>query len=219
MPLPTVYQLFKKLLTRYGEQNWWPGDSPFEVMVGAILTQNTSWINVEKAIEKLKDVSALNATKLLATPHEMLADWLRPVGYFNVKATRLRNFCQWFIEAGDLQKLQNQDTHSLRQNLLAVKGIGPETADDILLYAFDRPVFVIDAYTRRLFQRLGYIDDNPAYEELRMWFEEKLRRVAGKVQVFNEYHALIVHHAKYFCKSKPECSSCCLNSICKSKTV
>jgi len=103
MPLPTIYQIFKKLLSRYGEQNWWPGDSSFEVMVGAILTQNTSWTNVEKAIENLKDASVLSANKLVHTPHELLAEWLRPVGYFNVKATRLRNFCQWFIDCGELQ--------------------------------------------------------------------------------------------------------------------
>jgi len=219
MPLPTIYQIFKKLLSRYGEQNWWPGDSSFEVMVGAILTQNTSWTNVEKAIENLKDASVLSANKLVHTPHELLAEWLRPVGYFNVKATRLRNFCQWFIDCGELQILQKQDTRLLRENLLSVNGIGPETADDILLYAFERPVFVIDAYTRRLFQRLGYFDEQHSYEELRFWFEKKLVRVESKVQVFNEYHALIVHHAKYFCKTKPECVSCCLRKVCQSKTV
>jgi endonuclease-3 related protein len=215
--LLSVFQIYKSLLQHYGEQNWWPAETPFEVMVGAILTQNTSWRNVEKAIDNLKDASALDAGTLSKTSRQTLAGWLRPVGYFNVKALRLQNFCHWYIAQGGFIKLKKQDTHNLRHALLSVNGVGPETADDMLLYAFQRPVFVIDAYTRRLFQRLGYVDQDSGYEKLRTWFEKKLHRVENKVQIFNEYHALIVHHAKYYCKKNPACAACCLKKNCKAR--
>lgn len=210
----TFYQIYQRLLHAYGPQHWWPADSAFEVMVGAVLTQNTSWVNVERAIANLKQENALSATKIAAMSHSDLARLLTPAGYFNVKATRLQNFCNWYEEQGGLRKLSRQPTHDLRKLLLDVNGIGPETADDMLLYAFNRPIFVIDAYTRRLFLRLGYIEGDESYETLRTLFEAKLVRVNEKVTLFNEYHALIVHHAKYFCRSKPVCGECCLRKRC-----
>ena len=208
----TPYQIFQRLFKQYGPQYWWPADKPFEVMVGAILTQNTSWTNVEKAIANLKQAKALTCSKMIKMSDEQLALSLKPAGYFNVKARRLKNFCHWYHACN---KPENMTTKSLRQELLSINGVGPETADDMLLYAFNRPVFVIDAYTHRLFSRLGLVKDEPGYEELRLWFETKLNRVENKVEVFNEYHALIVHHAKQHCRArKPICETCCLGKVC-----
>jgi endonuclease-3 related protein len=216
MAIPTIYQIFQRLFQVYGPQHWWPGETAFEVMVGAVLTQNTSWTNVERAITNIKQQKALSASHIVALPHKRLARLLTPAGYFNVKATRLKNFCHWYESEGGLRKLQRLPTADLRRRLLDVNGIGPETADDILLYAFNRPVFVIDAYTRRLFLRLGIISGEESYETLRALFEKKLTRVKQKTSLFNEYHALIVHHAKYFCRSKPLCHECCLRRRCRS---
>lgn len=214
MSVPGTYKIYQRLFKHYGPQHWWPGETAFEIMVGAVLTQNTSWTNVERAIGNLKQHDALNDSAILAMSHKRLARLLTPVGYFNVKATRLKNFCRWHRQHAATAALRRLDTHELRRMLLAINGVGPETADDILLYALDRPVFVIDAYTRRLFTRLGLLQGDEGYETLRHWFESKLRRVTDKVGVFNEYHALIVHHAKYYCRSKPRCSECCLKSHC-----
>ena len=210
-------EVFEVLLSVYDRQRWWPGDTPFEIMVGAVLTQNTAWTNVERAIANLKSNQALSPKKILAAHHRSLAAWLRPSGYFNVKAKRLKSFCQWLIEQGGERKLSKWDTHALRHALLAVHGIGPETADDILLYAFQRPVFVIDAYTRRIFKRLGLIAGDESYEVLRQWFEKELNQEPDKVELFNEYHALIVKHGKDICKTRPQCGACCLRKVCKSK--
>ncbi len=210
----TLRQVYQALLRAYGPQHWWPGETPFEVMVGAVLTQNTAWSNVEKAIANLKANAALDPAVIAAARHEQLATWLKPSGYFNIKARRLQNFCRWYLEAGGLSALQPLDTAALRHRLLAVNGIGPETADDILLYAFDRPVFVIDAYTRRLFRRLGLIDGEETYEQLRHHFEEGLGRRQANVSLFNEYHALIVAHAKEACRTRPLCDACCLRRRC-----
>jgi endonuclease-3 related protein len=207
-------QVFDRLYAAYGPQQWWPGDTPFEIMVGAVLTQNTSWTNVERGIENLKTNRALHPQTIIDTHHKRLASWLKPVGYFNVKAKRLKNYCSWYLAEGELKQLSRLETELLRENLLSVNGVGPETADDILLYAFERPVFVIDAYTRRLFARLGYVAGDEDYETLRQIFEKELNRQTEKVPLFNEYHALIVNHAKYFCKTKPACAACCLKSIC-----
>lgn len=215
MPALSVYKLFQRLHKVYGPQHWWPGETPFEIMVGAILTQNTSWTNVERAIDNLKLHAALRADAILAMPDSQLARLLRPVGYFNVKTQRLQNFCRWYQQYGPVRVLQKYDTATLRHMLLSINGVGYETADDMLLYALARPVFVIDAYTRRLFTRLGYLEGEEGYETLRHWFEKKLNRCAGKVPLFNEYHALIVHHAKYYCRSRPNCDACCLKTICE----
>ena len=206
-----IGSVFDILLAAHGPQNWWPGDSPFEVMVGAVLTQNTAWSNVEKAIANLKQANALSPLTIVETHPKRLAKWLKPSGYFNIKAKRLKSFCRWLIEQGGEKKLTGRTTGELRQQLLLVHGVGPETADDILLYAFNRPVFVIDAYTRRIFGRLGLITGDETYEELRKLFERNIKKDAG---LFNEYHALIVIHGKNVCSKRPKCGDCCLQSGC-----
>lgn len=208
--------IYKKLFSCYGPQHWWPGDSPFEIMLGAILTQNTAWINVERAIDNLKSHACLTPQKILDVPTSQLAEWLKPSGYFNIKTQRVRHYCQWYVDAGELATLSLCDTASLRKQLLAVYGVGPETADDILLYAFERPVFVIDAYTRRLFSRLQLLEHDATYETLRHQFETSLK---SDVLLFNEYHALIVRHAKEVCKKRPDCNRCCLFGVCPSHIV
>nr|VFJ47482.1 MAG: DNA-3-methyladenine glycosylase III [Candidatus Kentron sp. FW] len=207
--LLSVYHTLKEY---HGPQDWWPGDSPFEIMVGAILTQNTAWANVEKAIGNLKKAACLGADKIVALSLPELADLIRPSGYFNVKAKRLQHFCRWYAEQGKYDRLSRLDTFSLRDILLSVHGIGPETADDILLYAFERPTFVIDAYTRRMFSRLNISDGDLPYEILRSEIEGSL---PADSRLFNEYHALIVQHGKDICRKKqPRCKSCCLQPSC-----
>lgn len=205
-------RVFNRLLKQHGPQHWWPAETPFEVMVGAVLTQNTAWTNVERAITNLKDHNSLSAQAILAAPPAKLAGMLKPSGYFNIKAKRLRNFCTWYLEHGGYEKLNTWPTEQLRNGLLSVNGIGPETADDMLLYAFARPVFVIDAYTRRIFSRLGIVDANAPYESLRSKFETNLARDAT---LYGEYHALIVMHAKDVCRKKPLCSQCLLSKGCR----
>lgn len=206
--------IFRQLLEEHGPQHWWPGDTPFEIMVGAVLTQNTAWVNVERAIANLLNAHALTPERILSVDEQQLAAWLRPSGYFNIKARRLRNFCRWYLEAGGRRRLARWDTDRLRHALLAVNGIGPETADDMLLYAFQRPVFVIDAYTRRLFARLGLIAGDEGYETLRHAIECAL---GPDVSLFNEYHALIVVHAKDVCRVRPRCGECVLRTRCASR--
>jgi endonuclease-3 related protein len=212
-PQPTFLKVYRKLHAAHGPQHWWPGDTAFEIMVGAVLTQNTAWTNVEKAIANLKRARALTPQKILAAPKSTLAAWLKPSGYFNVKAKRLRAFCAWLLQQGGVKRLAKLPTSELRAALLSVHGIGPETADDILLYAFDRPVFVIDAYTRRIFSRLGLIGGKEHYEALRGTCEAALE---ADVPLFNEYHALIVVHGKDICRTKPQCSRCCFVKTCPS---
>lgn len=205
-----LHRLFDNLVHTYGPQHWWPAETPFEVMVGAVLTQNTAWQNVEKAIENLKHKDVMSANGILSLHHTALADLIRPSGYFNVKARRLRNFCKWYVNEGGFEQLEKLATETLRRQLLSVNGIGPETADDILLYAFDRPVFVIDAYTRRLFSRLEQINGDEGYEQLRAMFERSLDKDAG---LFNEFHALIVRHAKEKCTGHQDCLHCLVESL------
>lgn len=182
-------------------------------MVGAILTQNTAWTNVERAIDNLVARDRLDAAAIVRARHDHLANWLRPSGYFNIKARRLKNFCRFYLEHGEFDGLQRHDTVTLRALLLSVNGVGHETADDMLLYAFERPVFVIDAYTRRLFARLGlYAGDEP-YDELRLDIE---RRLKGDVPLYNAFHALIVRHAKEHCRVRPRCGGCMLRAKCPS---
>ncbi len=207
-----LYWIYNALLSRYGPQHWWPADTPFEVMVGAVLTQNTSWINVERSIQALRDADHLHPTAIATADHVALAAWLRPVGYFNVKARRLQDFCRWYLTQGEESRLAALPTASLRAALLSVKGVGPETADDMLLYAFGRPVFVIDAYTRRLLVRFGMAQGDEPYEVLRTFFEEALDADAT---IYNEYHALIVQHAKDTCrKRQARCSICPVSLRC-----
>jgi endonuclease-3 related protein len=214
----TLLKLHDLLLEYYGPQHWWPARTSFEVMVGAVLTQNTAWTNVEKAITNLHTAQAMDAEVILHTPQRRVAAWIRSAGYFNVKAKRLRNYCAWYVDRGGEKKLRRVDTAILRNELLSINGVGPETADDILLYAFHRPVFVIDAYTRRLLSRLQLAAGDESYEHLREHIETRLRgEVRGKrdtVALYNEFHALIVHHAKEVCKPRPRCESCCLAAYC-----
>ena len=207
----TLQSIYQQLYDNYGPQDWWPGDSPFEVMVGAVLTQNTAWANVEKAIANLREHGALDPAAIMAASDDDLADWLRPSGYFNVKAARLQHLCRWYLEAGGYASLARMGTNALRQALLAVHGVGPETADDILLYAFERPVFVIDAYSRRLFARLGLFEGAESYENMRSGVEASLGPDVG---LFNEFHALIVRHAKEVCRVRPRCPGCTFSACC-----
>lgn len=211
MKSPTLNAVYHLLYDTYGPQHWWPGETPFEVMVGAILTQNTAWTNVEKAIANLVSHNRLDAGKIVATRKDHVANWLRPSGYFNVKTERLKNFCRWYLEKGGFRALSRMDTAQLRVALLSVNGVGPETADDMLLYAFERPVFVIDAYTRRLFVRLGLFNGNESYDTMRVDIESIL---GPETVLFNEYHALIVRHAKEVCRVRPRCGNCVLLDCC-----
>ncbi|MGB5442381.1 MAG: endonuclease [Gammaproteobacteria bacterium] len=208
--------VFESLYECHGPRYWWPGDTPFEVMVGAVLTQNTAWSNVEKAIANLVADDLLDPAKIVAVRKDYLARRLKPSGYFNIKAGRLRHFCRWYIDAGGYAALEKMPTDALRQALLSVHGIGPETADDILLYAFSRPVFVIDAYTRRLFSRLGMIAGDEPYEQLRLLIEQAL---GADAELFNEYHALIVQHAKEICRTRPVCEQCMLKVRCPAAQI
>lgn len=204
--------LLSALLEQHGPQNWWPAEGgPFEVMVGAVLTQNTAWVNVEKAIANLRRARVLAADSLMALPREELAALIRPSGYYNIKATRLRNLCHWYLESGGHAALSTRDTADLRRELLSVKGVGPETCDDILLYAFKRPVFVVDAYTFRLFERLGLVGDGYDYEGLRALVESAL---GPDEAAFNELHALIVRHGNRICRPRPHCEECVLRARC-----
>lgn len=204
-------RVYHKLVAHYGHQNWWPADTEFEVMIGAILTQNTSWSNVEKALDRLRQAHCLSAGCINKKPHEQLAELIRPSGYFNIKADRIKAYCHWYLQSGELEALKKLTTQELRQQLLMVHGVGPETADDILLYAFHRPVFVIDAYTRRLFSRLGWVSGDEPYDVLRLELE---KRLGDDIALFNEYHALLVMHGKETCRPKPRCSQCMLTRIC-----
>lgn len=208
MELRAVYAA---LLAAHGPQYWWPADGPFEVMVGAVLTQNTAWSNVEQALARLRQRVALESSAILALALEDLAEALRPAGYFNVKARRLRAFCAAYQAAGGFDGWKALATAELRGALLAIHGIGPETADDILLYAFERPVFVVDAYTRRVFTRLGRLAGHEGYEQIRATFETRL---GPDVPLYQEYHALIVRHGKQVCRTRPDCSTCVLRWGC-----
>ena len=200
-----LLELYHRLYKAYGPQYWWPAETPFEVMVGAVLTQNTAWNNVEKAINNLKAADKLALLPMTRMSERRLAELIRPAGYFNVKSRRLKAMCMWLKTGGGLARLGKLSTDALRAALLSVHGIGPETADDILLYAFDRPVFVIDAYTRRLLLSLELISGGEDYEQLRTAFESVLEPEAA---LYNEYHALIVRHAKERCSNTLECRHC-----------
>jgi endonuclease-3 related protein len=213
-------QIYDLLFERFGPQDWWPGDTPFEIIIGAILTQNTNWTNVEKAIANLKKNSVLSPDKLHKLDIKKLAGLIRPAGYFNIKAKRLKNFINWLFEnySGKLKNLEKVPTDRLRRELLSIKGVGPETADSILLYAFERPVFVVDAYTFRICSRHRLIDKGADYHQIQEFFESNLAasrkgRLTADVQLFNEYHALLVRLGKDFCKPTPRCEDCPLNQL------
>ena len=201
----SLLALYRRLLSTYGEQGWWPADSVFEIMVGAVLTQNTAWTNVEKAITRLRNAGCLNPQSIAALPVKELASLIRPSGYFNIKANRLQNLVCACEAIGGEQQMHSMPTEELRNFLLSVNGVGPETADDILLYAFDRKVFVIDTYTRRLLSTLNLIEGDEPYEVLRASIERSLR---SHSHIYGEYHALIVNHAKQVCKRKEGKDGC-----------
>lgn len=205
--------IYQRMSAAFGPQHWWPGDTPFEVCVGAILTQNTSWTNVSRAIANLKSSGVLEPRALYNLPLPALAELIRPAGYYNVKAGRLHNFLSFLTERyeGSLDSLFASGLEQAREELLSVKGIGPETADSILLYAGGLPSFVVDAYTMRALHRHDIIDDSADYHSVRELFMENLPE---DVELYNEYHALWVRVGKTFCKKgKPRCEECPLNGI------
>ncbi len=204
----TIQAMYETMLDALGPSNWWPGDTPFEVAVGAILTQNTNWRNVEKAIANLRERGLLDARALHELPQPELAELIRPAGYFNIKARRLHNFLSFLRDEAeyDLESLGARDLHKLRPRVLAVNGIGPETADSILLYALEFPTFVVDAYTARLAGRHGLAWEDVDYHGLQAIFMDALPE---DVALYNEYHALIVRTGKDWCKKKAGlCDTC-----------
>jgi endonuclease-3 related protein len=205
--------IYERLYEHYGPQHWWPAEGPFEVMVGAILTQSAAWPNVEKAIVNLKAAGALSPRGLRELPQEELSRLVYPSGYYNAKAAKLKAFAEYLGKGyqDDLERLFAQETGRLREELLAVHGIGEETADSILLYAAGKPVFVIDAYTRRVFSRLGLASGLESYRALQSLF---MKHLPLDEQLFNEYHALIVRHAKAQCRKRPECPGCPILGRC-----
>jgi endonuclease-3 related protein len=210
-----LQDIYTRLLSCYGPQQWWPGDGPFEVIVGAILTQSAAWKNAEKGITNLKKAGFLSPQALRDLPSSNLAELIHPCGYYNAKAAKLKAFVKWFGEcfADDLEKMFGGATGRLREDLLKVHGIGEETADSILLYAGNKPIFVVDAYTRRIIDRIGIKPKGNEYAEYQDLFMSNLPRDS---RMFNEYHALLVALGKNICRKKdPRCGGCCLNEICQ----
>lgn len=207
-----LIDIYHRLFKHFGPQHWWPGQTPLEVMIGAVLTQNTNWKNVEKAIGNLKEASLLDAERLYQISTEDLAQRIRPAGYFNIKARRLKALIQWLWEkyGGDPQALRERSAGSLREELLSIRGIGPETADSILLYALAMPVFVVDAYTARILARHRLIAPPAEYSEIQALFENALPR---EEPLYNEFHALLVCCGKEFCRPKPRCRGCPLEPL------
>jgi endonuclease III related protein len=223
-----IKRIYNLLSKAYGVQDWWPVTPPgqtqprytggprnnrekLEVIFGAILTQNTSWKNVEKAISTLHTNDLIDCEKILKIRKDKLARLIKSSGYFNQKALKLKSVAQ-FLQEYPILKLQKMRTAYLRNLLLEVKGIGPETADSIILYALKKPIFVIDAYTKRIFSRLGYCNQNTDYDELQKLFHQNLKK---NYLIFSEYHALLVEHGKNICKKKPLCQDCVLENLCK----
>jgi endonuclease-3 related protein len=203
-----LLDLYSRLYNAFGPRHWWPGDSPFEVVVGAILTQNTAWRNVKKAIGNLKAAGLLSPDALQHLPVQDLAAVIRPAGYYNIKALRLKHFLGFLFQknGGDLDRLLAEDLDTLRGKLLSINGIGPETADSILLYAGNKPTFVVDTYTKRILFRHRLMPEDVSYDEVRSFFMDSLE---PKIAMFNEYHALLVHLGHTFClKKNPKCREC-----------
>jgi endonuclease-3 related protein len=208
-----LLEIYHRLFQRYGSQHWWPGDGPFEVIIGAILTQAASWRNVELALANLRAACLLGPKALREVPLERLEALLRPCGYYTAKARKVKAFVEFLGQRyqDSLTALFNQDTEGLRHELLSVYGIGEETADSILLYAGQHPVFVIDAYTRRIVDRLGFRRPRSTYGDYQSLFMAHLPKEAT---LFNEYHALLVRLGKETCRKEPLCASCCLRMLC-----
>jgi len=209
-----IQTVYEALYARFGPQHWWPGDTPLEVCIGAILTQNAAWSNVEKAIHNLKQAHVMDLDKLRRISTKRLAQLIRPSGYFNIKADRLKCFVLFVFERhhNRLESVFQGNMKERRADLLNVKGIGQETADSMLLYAGKRHVFVVDAYTRRIFSRLGIIKGDEPYDVIQAVFEGRLAR---SVRLYNEYHALVVALGKDICRPRPQCGRCPL--VCPTK--
>lgn len=209
----TLLELYQRLHERYGPQHWWPGESRFEVIIGAILTQGTSWTNVERALSNLKASGCFSPQQLWQIPEAELATLLKPSGFFNAKARKLKAFINhlWDHYDGDLEELLAKEVSGLRAELLSIHGIGEETADDIILYAAAKPSFVIDSYTRRILKRLGLAPARETYKEYQGLFHRGLPLDAP---IYNEYHALLDRHAKETCRKQPLCGGCCLRHLC-----
>jgi len=208
-----LHTLYERMFAHLGPQHWWPAETPFEVMVGAILTQNTAWKNVERAIANLKGVGLMSLATLSALPTGLLAEYIRPAGYYNIKAGRLHNLLQYINEhhGGDVEAFLSQPLPQFREQLLSIKGIGRETADSILLYAAGLPIFVVDTYTHRILVRHQVIDEEYGYEAIQELFMDNL---ACDVRLYNEYHALLVRVGNVYCKKKnPDCAACPLQGI------
>lgn len=206
-------EIFERLHAAFGPQHWWPGQTPFEVIVGAVLVQNTSWKNVEQAIDNLRDEGVMTVQKLYALPERELAEAIRPAGYFQVKARRLRNLLRLLVQEfdGSLDAMFATDMAMLREQLLRVNGIGPETADAILLYAGNLPTFVVDTYTHRILARHGWIGYDADYHKIKDYFEDSLPQ---DVELYNEYHALLVRLGKEYCRrTLPKCEGCPLAEL------
>ena len=203
--------MYEALLEHFGPQGWWPAETPLEMMVGAVLTQNTNWGNVEKAIANLKRENLLDARRLHDMRPEALAERIQPAGYYRVKTQRLQNLVRFLMERydGEVDRLLGEDTEGLRSGLLGVKGIGPETADSIVLYAASRPVFVVDAYTHRILLRHDLAEDRASYEDMQALFQDSL---SEDVPLFQEFHALIVQTGKTYCRKTPRCEPCPLRN-------
>ncbi len=216
--------MFQLLYNRFGAQHWWPAKTTFEVMVGAILTQQTSWKNVEKAINNLRERGYLSPFSIHKIPIEQLKQIIKPAGFYNIKAERLKEFTNYFVEKynGDVSYMKKFEVKRLREELLTLKGIGKETADSILLYALGKEIFVVDAYTIRIVNRVG-ISGSGDYEEIRKLFESSLKRYKfdgyPTVDIFKEMHALIVELGKQYCRKTPYCTDCPLSGICERKGV
>lgn len=209
-----LHETYQRMVAHYGPTHWWPGETPFEVAVGAILTQNTAWTNVERAIGNLRREKLLEPAALAACSERTLQDAIRPSGYFRTKARYVRDFARHLLDryGGSMEAMAARPLAELRPELLALRGIGPETADDILLYACGKPVFVVDAYTRRILSRHGLCEPGIGYEPLRALFETHL---ASDLAMFREFHGLIVFTGKDFCRRAPRCEGCPLQAMLK----
>lgn len=210
--MAVLKEVYQRLLAAYGRQQWWPGETPFEVLLGAVLVQNTSWKNVEKAIANLRAQELLDPHSLDQLSVEELEELIRPAGYYRVKAKRLRNLLKLLVEQydGDLETMFQTSLATLREELLSINGIGPETADSILLYAGNLPSFVVDTYTLRVFARHGWVGFDTEYHELQDFFESGLD---SDVALYNEYHALLVRVGKEHCSKTPRCQGCPLAAL------
>jgi len=210
--MSTTHQVYQTLLGALGPQHWWPGESPWEVMIGAVLVQNTAWKNVERAIANLREADLVDPRRLLVPPAEELAELVRPAGYFRLKTKRLRSLMEFVVQRydGSLEALRNADWRQLRAELLGVHGIGPETADSILLYALEHPVLVVDTYTHRVFARHGWIGYEADYHQLQEYLTSELPVDAA---IYNELHALLVNVGHHYCRRQPECDDCPLRDL------